>query len=345
METLDGWVVVSGAADRLGVSKARVHQLIRAGALPASQPGRDLLIPLGALEDYLHLRPPPGRPISQAAAWREIASVDLESIAPTETRDQWRRRVRARADWRRYRIHPAGLKRLRASSAVVLSGRDAAAARLHPVDPDPDQVIGYVTDTDLDTLVSELRLRHDPLHWNVELGVIDAANWPYGRILNHVSEKVCWLDLADHRDRAEDILRAVVFSRPTNQQRVAEFRQGLVDRGARTVDELADLRREQPANTEKRLEEWLASDRIVVVDHAGEELIPASLLDDQHEPDAFWRPIIADLRKSGVASWGIWSWIDAPTSFLSGQIPSDVRESDPDRVQLALDHYLHSLTG
>ncbi len=217
MEDLDGWVVIAEAADRLEVSKARVHQLIRAGALPASQPGRDLLIPVAALEEYVHLRPPPGRPISQAAAWREIASVDLESIAPAETRDRWRRRVRTRADWRRYRIHPAGLKRLRASPAVVLSGRDAAAARLHPVDPDPDLVVGYVIDSDLDTVMSELRLRLDPLHWNVELGVIDAPNWPYGRILNHVTETVCWLDLADHRDRAEDILRAAVFSRPTIQ--------------------------------------------------------------------------------------------------------------------------------
>ncbi len=343
METLGDWVVISEVAERLGVSKARVHQLVRAGTLPASQPGRDLLVPVAAIADYLHLRPPPGRPVSQAAAWREIVAADLESVAPLEARDRFRRRVRTRADWRRYRIHPSGLKRLRASPAIVLSGPDAAAVWGHPVDPDPDRVIGYVMAADIDALVDQLHLKPNTLDWNVQLGVVAAANWQFGRILRHASERVCWLDLADHRHRAEDIVRGSVFSRPTNADRVAEFRRGLVDRGALTIDQLAERRGESQLETLGRLEEWTAASRIVVVDQAGHQLIPASLLDRDHEPDAFWEPIIEALRDRSVEPWGIWAWIDAPSSFLSGEIPAEVVGTDPDRVRLALDHYLRTL--
>lgn len=336
METLHGWVVIGEAADRLGVSKARVHQLVRAGALPASQPSRDLLISVAAIDEYLHLRPPPGRPISQSAAWKEIESVDLRSMASREELDLWRRRMRSRAAWRRYRIHPAGLRRIRDHRGVVLSGRDAAAFWLHPTDPDPERIIGYVLESDLPAIEGEFRLRREPIVWNIELGVVTDEHWRFGRILHHVSERVAWLDLADHRDRAEDVALTMLMSRRPNEERLTEFRQDLIDRGSVTIEELADRRSEPLPETETLAEEWLADHRLIVVEHDGRRLIPACLLTAEHEPDGFWESTIAALSETGATAWNIWAWIDSPTGWLSGEIPSEVARSDPERVEQAL---------
>ncbi|HEY6403442.1 MAG TPA: helix-turn-helix domain-containing protein [Blastocatellia bacterium] len=50
------------AADRLGISRKRVFQLIQEGRLQATQYGRSWLIPLAEVEKYERERKPAGRP-------------------------------------------------------------------------------------------------------------------------------------------------------------------------------------------------------------------------------------------------------------------------------------------
>jgi excisionase family DNA binding protein len=54
-------VTIIGAADRLGISRKRVFQLIQEGRL-ATQHGRSWLIPLAEIERYERERKPAGRP-------------------------------------------------------------------------------------------------------------------------------------------------------------------------------------------------------------------------------------------------------------------------------------------
>ena len=55
------------AADRLGISRKRVFQLIQEGRLQATQYGRSWLIPLAEVEKYERERKPAGRPTAKAA--------------------------------------------------------------------------------------------------------------------------------------------------------------------------------------------------------------------------------------------------------------------------------------
>ncbi len=82
---------------------------------------------------------------------------------------------------------------------------------------------------------------------------------------------------------------------------------------------------------------------MIVVEHDGERLVPANLLDPAHQPDEFWSPIIAALEEQGFEPWAIWAWIDAPTSFLTGEIPTDIAPTDPARVRTALENRLRAL--
>ncbi len=199
---VDGdWLDVADAAEELEVSRPRVRQLIKGGELGAIQVAGRWAVPRALLEEYKHLSPPRGRPMTVLQSWRELLA-GPEPRSPDQV-DRWRRRLRVRADWQRYRVHPSGLKRLRADERVVLSGRDAVPVS-YPVDPDPDRVIGYIRDVDLEGLVASLRLRPEQTEWNVELGVVDPDVWPFAdRRVAHGT--VAWIDLLDHRDRAAEI--------------------------------------------------------------------------------------------------------------------------------------------
>jgi excisionase family DNA binding protein len=54
------WIGTREAAERLGVSRARVQQLIRCRALPAVMVGRDYLLDAAVVRSWR--RRPPGRP-------------------------------------------------------------------------------------------------------------------------------------------------------------------------------------------------------------------------------------------------------------------------------------------
>ncbi len=194
------WVDVAEAAERLDVSPQRIRQLIANGTLNAQHISDRWAIAAATIEDYQHLSPPRGRPLSPATAWKQLRHGP--DNLPPEQLDRWRRRLRVRANWHRYRVHPAGLTRLRADQRIVLSGRDAIAEHA-PVDPDPDRVIAYTRDTDLKDLTTALHLKPERDTWNVELGTINPTIWPFKQ-QRHADPITAWLDLLDHRDRAAD---------------------------------------------------------------------------------------------------------------------------------------------
>jgi excisionase family DNA binding protein len=63
-----GYLSVKQAAKILQVSERRVHQYIEAGRLPAYQPGRDMMLPVKAVEQF---KPKlTGRPRQKTPGWR-----------------------------------------------------------------------------------------------------------------------------------------------------------------------------------------------------------------------------------------------------------------------------------
>src|SRR5579863_10599571 len=74
-----GYVTVKQAAKILHVSDRRVHQYIEAGRLPAYQPGREIMLPIKAVEEF---KPKlTGRPRMKSPGWR--GSADGTSLCIT----------------------------------------------------------------------------------------------------------------------------------------------------------------------------------------------------------------------------------------------------------------------
>ncbi len=81
-----GYLSVKQAAKILHVSERRVHQYVEAGRLKAYQPGRDIMLPVEAVEQF---RPRlTGRPRKKTPGWR--GSLDTSPLLITYIRVQMR---------------------------------------------------------------------------------------------------------------------------------------------------------------------------------------------------------------------------------------------------------------
>lgn len=118
----------------------------------------------------------------------------------------------------------------------------------------------------------------------------------------------------------------------TNATRVRQFRQSLVSRGAFTVDDIAAGGGMKRGTAQKWLERHVKAGRLFTVKVDGRVLVPASLLDSAFDPIEAWTAVLAELNEIESSDWGKWAWIDGPSALLSGEVPSDVIEVDPDRV-------------
>jgi excisionase family DNA binding protein len=70
------------AAEELGISSARVRQMILTGAITAEKRGRDLLIPSGEIERAQQRSTSPGRPPKPVAGDQAGASPVIEAESP-----------------------------------------------------------------------------------------------------------------------------------------------------------------------------------------------------------------------------------------------------------------------
>lgn len=53
--------------------------------------------------------------------------------------------------------------------------------------------------------------------------------------------------------------------------------------------------------------------------------------------------LIAPLLKVGIGSWGLWSWLTAPTGLLGDEIPAAVADTNPERAVNAAELYAEDL--
>lgn len=211
------------AARALGVSPARVRQLIDQGDLDAQQVGRFWVVDPRSVRDRAAIDVSHGRPIAQRQVWRMAALADLPaasdvgmerfhaSVRPqarwrlrhylagladvAEPRDvAWRLRGRADQVLDRY-AHPSVIRELLEDDRLVLSGAHGAAHHGSDLVPDPF-VDAYVAAEDVAALERDhglvdvdgsvnarLRVVGEPLAWWRSLDQLDQSPSPAPRLL------------------------------------------------------------------------------------------------------------------------------------------------------------------
>jgi excisionase family DNA binding protein len=115
---------VAEAAERLGVDRSRVEQLLWSGRLAGRQAGRIWFVDAQSVADLHAHRAPAGRPMAPARAWGLLDLLSggpaawLPPVARSQVRGRipgladadagvWRALLRARSDVLRVRIHPS----------------------------------------------------------------------------------------------------------------------------------------------------------------------------------------------------------------------------------------------
>ncbi len=206
-----GYLSVSQAASRLGVTESRVRQLIGEHELAADRVGGGYVVRLEDVERRAALAPAGGRRLTTPHAWG-ILQLAVGTPAPWLDRtaryrlrvllrerglSTLRQRLVSRASPTTFRAHPSQLAGLRADPALMLSG-PTAAAELRLGLLAGDAVDGYVDAGDVEALVRRHHLRRsrDP---NVTLRVVPTFTdaWPLGR---HAPLSAIALDLLDEPD-------------------------------------------------------------------------------------------------------------------------------------------------
>ncbi|MGI9017030.1 MAG: hypothetical protein ACR2HR_08005 [Euzebya sp.] len=120
-------------------------------------------------------------------------------------------------------------------------------------------------------------------------------------------------------------LRGSVPRAAVNQaHRVATRRRKLVEGGAWSVGDLADVR----GQTSSAVHTWLSRQReyhtLFTVAHGREAFVPALLLDDAAEPYAGTERVILPLTEAGMDPWALWVWFDSAAAALDGARPADL---------------------
>jgi len=139
-------IAVREAAERLGVSEARIRQLLVAGDLSGRRIGRAWLVDGDDVARMQGQQRRPGRPVGPKRAWA-ILDILSGGSAPwlsyserSQVRsyvarldepsgDEWRSILRGRSELRPVRAHPAALARLDGFDGVLLAGPAEAARR------------------------------------------------------------------------------------------------------------------------------------------------------------------------------------------------------------------------
>jgi excisionase family DNA binding protein len=148
---------VAEAAERLGVDRSRVEQLLRSGRIAGRRAGRIWLVD-GQSVANAQLHPSPaGRPMAPARAWGLLDLLGggsapwLPPVARSQVRARivrlgeadagaWRALLRARSDVHRVRVHPGALQQLLddlGADAVVAGPARAGQLGADIVDLDP----------------------------------------------------------------------------------------------------------------------------------------------------------------------------------------------------------------
>jgi hypothetical protein len=115
-------------------------------------------------------------------------------------------------------------------------------------------------------------------------------------------------------------------------RRLAGLRTALLGDGAFSTTAIAEARGMSPSATRTWLSRQRKAHRLFTVNHDGETLVPAFLLDEMMEPREGLRHAIGALRGAGEDGWALWAWFATPSPWLGGQVPSVLAARDPERV-------------
>jgi excisionase family DNA binding protein len=176
------------AAEQLGISSARVRQLIRAGSLPARRSSAGWLIPADAVADRSG-SPRAGRPASPRTAWavlcvlssaladdaakppgcvvrdRRLRHHVLQLLSampdPADDPGRWRALLASRGRTERMWAHPGLLSNLCDDDRTSIGG-DRAAAHAGEGLSKAGVCDLYVAEADVKEVVARYRLRPDP---------------------------------------------------------------------------------------------------------------------------------------------------------------------------------------
>lgn len=189
---------VGQAAAVLDVHSSRVRQLLAKGHLRGQRIGGRWLVDGDSARDRKDQGPNAGRPLSPRNAWGALALLSGRPPAWLSAPEKSRLRARlrdlavhqqpsgahvqrllaARADVRRYRIHPGLLLALAGDPEVVMSGVSAAAA----VGADylaPNRAEVYVRPDKAENLVAEFGMSLDAQRGNLLIRVPPIEVWPF----------------------------------------------------------------------------------------------------------------------------------------------------------------------
>ncbi len=149
--------------------------------------------------------------------------------------------------------------------------------------------------------------------------------------------------LSEARGRLLDVLldgldlRGSVPQPVVDQARkVAARRRRLVEEGAWSVADLADVRDVTAGAVHTWLGRQRDADRLFTVSSGRETYVPAVLLDEAAEPYEGLDEVIGPLKQAGMDAWALWVWLDTPSSWLDGQRPADlIADGQVERVARA----------
>jgi hypothetical protein len=111
-------------------------------------------------------------------------------------------------------------------------------------------------------------------------------------------------------------------------RRLAAHRKELLECCAYTVAELARVRGEDLADTRPWLAGQNGDQTLFVVQHDGQQLVPAFLLTVAGEPVRHLQPLLAVLAEAGVGGWTAWTFLSSRTALLGGDVPPEVAAAD-----------------
>jgi hypothetical protein len=207
-DTITGmeWISVSEAADRLGVSPARVRVLIRRGDLLAEQVAGRWLVDVSSVDRSAARLRRAGRPFDPRAAWGLLAIADDRSpewLAPPE-RARLRKvlasrgvfdlaaQLGRRAVVEHWHVHPSLLDLIAAEDEVVIAGPRAS----DELAGDRSALEVYVRPDAVDHLRRAYQPASNARNANLLVRIVEGP-WPFARQDRRAWPAVVAIDLLD----------------------------------------------------------------------------------------------------------------------------------------------------
>ena len=204
-------ISVLEAADELGVSGRRVHQMLSDGRLAGERVGRSWVLDQKAVQQAARCRVPAGRPWCPSSAWDVLAmasGIEIDGSAVDRFRACQRledgigplvAKLASRAECHQLYAHPSVLGALMEHPGIVASGVSALGS--HNVDlVAVDQAEGYIRRSELASLIDEYALDNAADRPNIQLRVVDDEYWPFEPGQRHAPLPIVAVDLLDSAD-------------------------------------------------------------------------------------------------------------------------------------------------